>query len=191
MKHDEEALKDLNRALAIDPNNMKVQKELGYLQYQLGDYDASLSSFQKALDLQSNDPTLSNNLGYLHLLQGDVVKAQKLIEVAINKPFDRVWLNLGLIQAQQGQVDEAKQSWQKGLDLIENNTDWDKAVCYVFTVALGNPTEGLEQMQNLINSSADKNALKNALNDATILSRSSQPLEGIEQVIQLLQEALL
>jgi Flp pilus assembly protein TadD len=179
--------------LDIDSNNINSQRALGLLQYQLGNYEASLCSFQKAFDLKPDDLILSSSLGYLHLLQGNVAKARKLMEeVAIQgKPFDRVWLNLGLIQAQQGQIDEAKQSWHQGLNLMEYDGDWSKAVHCVFTVALGNPAEGLEQMQNLVNSSLDKDALKNALNDATILSRTPQPLEGIEQMIQLLQEALL
>ena len=190
-KQYEKAIASYQCAIEIDPSNV-AQRNLGYLQYQLGDYDASLCSFQKALDLHPSDTTLSNNLGYLYLLQGDVATAKNFIGYAIQgEPFDRAWLNLGLIQAQQGQIDEAKQSWHQGLNLMEYDSDWSKAVHCVFTVALGNPAEGLEQMQNLVNSSLDKDALKNALNDATILSRTPQPLEGIEQMIQLLQEALL
>jgi tetratricopeptide (TPR) repeat protein len=190
-KQYEEAIQNFNRALEIDPRYVRAQESLGSLQYRLGDYDASLCAFQKAIDLQPDNLTFSSNLGYLHLLQGQVDKAYELIEGVIeNQPFDRAWLNLGLIQAQRGQIEEARQSWQQGLNLMEDNSDWDKAVRYVFTVALGNPTIGLRKMQNLIDSSADKFTLRNALNDTTILSRSQQPLEGIGQMIYLLQKAL-
>ncbi|MCY7278320.1 MAG: tetratricopeptide repeat protein [Phormidesmis sp. CAN_BIN44] len=187
----EEALKDFDLALSIDPIYPQTREKLGYLQYQLGDYNASLCSFQKALDLQPDNSDFSSSLGYLHLLQGHFDKAQELIEVAFNnKPFDRAWLNLGLIQVQQGKVEEAKQSWQQGLSLMEDDSDWEKSVRYVFTVALGNSTTGLKQMQHLIDHGADKVALRNALNDATILSRGQIPLEGIEQMLELLRKAL-
>jgi len=187
----EEALKDFDLILNIDPMYLQTIQDLGNLQYRLGDYKASLCSFQNAFDLQPSNPLFSSNLGYLYLLQGHFDKAQELIEIAFNnKPFDRVWLNLGLIKVQQGKVEEAKQSWQQGLNLMEDDSDWGKAIRCVFTVALGNSTTGLKQMQHLIDHGADKAALRNALNDATILSRSQIPLEGIEQVLELLQKAL-
>jgi tetratricopeptide (TPR) repeat protein len=190
-KRYEEAIAAYQRAIEIDPNFAYSYKNLGYLQYRLGNYDASLHAFQISLDLQPGDPVILSNLGYLHLLRGDVEKAQKLIEAAMeNESFGgRAWLNLGLIQVQQGQIDSAKASWQKGLVLMEDNNDWDKAVRSVFMVALGNQVEGLEQMRNLLQSNTDRDVFKNALNDAMILARSSSPLEGIEQIIQLLTDS--
>jgi tetratricopeptide (TPR) repeat protein len=191
----EDAIAHFNQALEIDPSYVSAQESLGYFQYKLENYDASLQAFQAALNLQPDSSVFASNLGYLYLLQGCIEEAQeRLTEVINDKPFDRAWLNLGLIQAQQGQIEKAKQFWQQGLHLMEKDEDtdddWNNATRYVFTVAIGKPAEGLEQMQRLIDFGADEFVLRNALNDATILSRSSQPIEGVEQMIAILREAL-
>jgi tetratricopeptide (TPR) repeat protein len=132
-----------------------------------------------------------SNICYLHLLQGDLDEAEKVLEGMPNKDdFDRAWLNYGLIQSQRGNIKEAMQSWQNGVNLMECDNEWDKAVHCVFKVALGNIPEGLEQIQNLINDGAGEFTLKNALNDATLILRSPHYPEGIEDMVQLLQTAL-
>jgi hypothetical protein len=124
-------------------------------------------------------------------LRGDTDEAQQTIEMHMKDVWvNRCWLNSGLIQACSGQLESAMQSWQKGLKMTDDDSDWEKAVRHVFTIALGNPIEGLENMRQLIDAGTDRFTLRNALNDATILSRCPQPIDGIDQVIQLLEEAL-
>jgi tetratricopeptide (TPR) repeat protein len=193
------AVKDFDTAISICHSKTEVdddlddaQSSLGYLQYKLGDYEASTQCFQKSVELQPDNPSYSSNLAYLYLLQGDVNEAQQIIEMHVKDDLspDRFWLNSGLIKAHGGQLESAMQSWQKGLEIMDDDSDWEKAVRHVFTIALGNPIEGLENMRQLIDSGTDRFTLRNALNDATILSRCPQPIDGIDQVIQLLEEAL-
>ncbi|MGI0495510.1 tetratricopeptide repeat protein [Alkalinema pantanalense CENA528] len=187
----DEAITAYGKSIELDPNYIFAQEQLGHLQYRLEQYSASLESFQKALNLQPDNLTFRNNSGYLNLLQGDFQTAVSLIQQVLEKDnFDRAWLNYGLVQVQRGELDEAKQSWQKGLDFMVADSDWNQAVHCVFTVALGNITHGFDRLNNLIQSCTDKFALRNALNDAIILSRSPQAITGIDQVIQLLQAAL-
>jgi tetratricopeptide (TPR) repeat protein len=194
----ENALKDFNMAILIsqskdlsDESLNNPQCRLGILQYKLEHYEVSAKSFQKLVEIYPQNPTFSSNLSYLYLLQDDMDSAQLLINSFMeNASFDRLWINFGLLQSRKGQLNEAIQSWQKGLEIMDSDSDWVKAICHVFTVASGNPIEGLENMQQLINAGADRFTLRNALNDATILSRCPQPIPGIDQMIQLLEEAL-
>jgi tetratricopeptide (TPR) repeat protein len=190
-KRYEEAIAAYQKAIELNHEDREELAYLGLLQYQLEQYDEALQSFQKALNLQPENANYLTCLSYLYLLRKQTNDAQRLIEKAIaNEPSDRAWLNLGLVQSLQGQQAEAKDSWEKGLNLLGSEGDWDQAVRYVFTVALVNPAAGLEKMQTLIASGTDRFTLRNALNDATILARSPQPIEGLEEMIHLLQTAL-
>jgi tetratricopeptide (TPR) repeat protein len=179
------------RALELAPNASYSLLGLGKLQYDLEAYADSAESFQKALEFQTENLILASNLGYLYLLQGDIDKARNFIEPLMNdESFDRLWINFGLLESQRGALKEAMKSWQKGLDLMCDTSDWKKAVRYVFTIAMGHQIEGLENMRQLIDYGTDRFTLRNALNDATILSRCPQPIPGIDEMIQLLEEAL-
>jgi tetratricopeptide (TPR) repeat protein len=192
------AIKDFDTAISIYHSKIELgdgldnaQSSLGYLQYKLGDYEASTECFRKLVELQPDNPSYPSNLAYLYLLQGDADEAQRIIDTLMKDvSIDRFWLNSGLIQAQLGQLDAAIASWQKGLEMMDEASDWEKAVRHVFTIALGNSIEGLENMRKLIDAGTDRFTLRNALNDATILSRCPQTIDGIDQVIQLLEEAL-
>jgi tetratricopeptide (TPR) repeat protein len=188
LKQYEEAIGAYQKAIELNPEKAD---SLGLLQYNLGDFQSSLSTFQKSLELQPSQLMYLSNICYLHLLQGDLDEAEKVLEGMPNKDdFDRAWLNYGLIQSQRGNIKEAMQSWQNGANLMKCDNEWDKAVHCVFTVALGNIPEGLQQIQNLINDGTGEFTLKNALNDATLILRSPYYPEGIEDMVQLLQTAL-
>jgi tetratricopeptide (TPR) repeat protein len=194
----EETIKGFDMAISIfqsktlqDGSLSNPQCQLGMFQYKLANYGASVQSFQKLIELYPANLAFSSNLGYLYLLQGNMDEAQCLIEPFMkDASFDRLRLNFGLIQALKGQLGEAIQSWKQGLEIMNDDSEWAQAVRYIFNIALGNPIEGLENMRQLIDSGADRFTLRNALNDATILSRCPQPIPGIDQMIQLLEEAL-
>jgi tetratricopeptide (TPR) repeat protein len=196
-KH-ENAVQDFDRAISIyqfkaDLNEgfSSAQSSLGHLQYKLENYPTSMQSFQKLVELHPENPNYSSNLGYLHLIEGSVDKAYSLIEPFMKDASSaRLWLNFGLIKALKGQLEDAIPSWKQGLEIMDYESEWEQAVRCIFTIALGNPSEGLENMHQLINAGAEKFTLRNALNDATILSRCPQPIAGIDQVILLLEEAL-
>jgi hypothetical protein len=76
------------------------------------------------------------------------------------------------------------------LALLTGDDDWTQAMVALYTIALGNPTKGLTELENLIVEEAQPAALKNALGDAEILARCPTPIAGIAEAIALLQAGL-
>ena len=98
--------------------------------------------------------------------------------------------NLGITSAIQGNLSRARELWQQALPLYADDDDWDQSTVALYTIALGNPNEGLMALQSLIDKGALPAALRNALEDVKMLMKCPTPLEGIEEAVILLKRSL-
>ena len=62
------ALKELLKAVELEPNNVDIHHELAMVYRDLGEYDSALKHFQKVLTLRPRFPEARNNLGSLYLV---------------------------------------------------------------------------------------------------------------------------
>ena len=187
----EEALKDFDRVIELEQNNVSAHSERGLVYYQLSRYIDSIKSFEKAKSFNSENLYYSICLSYLHLLLDDVKSSEDILQIIMNNEADsRAILNYGLLMSRKGEIEKARIAWEMGLRKLEIDSDWDKAVSYVFTISLGEIEQGLAGMRLLIEECSDATVFRNALNEATILSRSPQPIPGIQDLILLLESKL-
>ena len=187
----EEALKDFDRVIDLEQNNVSAYSERGFVYYQLNRYIDSIKSFEKAKSFNSENLYYSICLSYLHLLLDDVKSSEDILQIIMNNEADsRAILNYGLLMSRKGEIEKARIAWEMGLRKLEIDSDWDKAVSYVFTISLGEIEQGLAGMRLLIEECSDATVFRNALNEATILSRSPQPIPGIQDLILLLESKL-
>lgn len=64
------AIREFERALALDPNNVNVHNSLGVCYAVLGDFDRALEQFSTALRLESGEYMAAYNIGMVHALGG-------------------------------------------------------------------------------------------------------------------------
>ena len=72
----QEAVKYVEEALAIDPNNGAYLDSLGWAFFKLNDLDKAEKYLLQAVDLVKNDPVIHDHLGDLYFKTGDLGKAR-------------------------------------------------------------------------------------------------------------------
>ena len=114
-------------SLDLAPDNVNALRNLGGVQYALGQVDEAATTFQRALKVRP-DATLLSNLGTLYFSRGLYPKAADLFEQALrtggaSHDFN-FWLNLGDAQRQiPGQSGEAKESYGQAIQLLDQDLE--------------------------------------------------------------------
>ena len=115
----DEAIRQLQKALEIDPDLAVAHGNLGYALADRGQVDEAIAEFQTAMKIDPDDATTHYNLGLVLADRGQLDEAiahfRKALE--INPDYVKVHGNLGLALAHRGQVDEAIAEYRKALEL--------------------------------------------------------------------------
>jgi TolB-like protein/Tfp pilus assembly protein PilF len=81
----EEALKEIRRALELDPLSLPISSGLGEILYLRGQYDESIAQSQRALELQANFPWALETLGLSYAAQGRYPEAIQSLQRALRE----------------------------------------------------------------------------------------------------------
>ena len=107
----EEAIAHLNKALEIRPTFSEAKVNLGVVLSQQGRYDAAIKLFEEALnDMRYPTPYFAEgNLGWALYKKGDTKMALDHIRAAvtIEPKFCQGYRNLGIIESESGNTEEA------------------------------------------------------------------------------------
>lgn len=137
----EEALRQYQHALRLDPNNCTILNAIALAQLELGVYrqsrthlDAGFQFTKQALELCEEEDFLHHTLGEYYLRQGEVEKAVSKFQDAIEiNPFrSGYYYNVGAVLHAMGKKSEARPYLKKYLerspkgDLREQALDWLK-----------------------------------------------------------------
>jgi tetratricopeptide (TPR) repeat protein len=71
-----EALRMINRAVDLMPNDGYVVDSLGWADYKLGQYDSALVNLERAVNLRPDDPTINDHLGDIYWRVGRQLEAR-------------------------------------------------------------------------------------------------------------------
>jgi tetratricopeptide (TPR) repeat protein len=188
----EEAIAAYHKAIELNPDDATAYYNLGNALSAQQKLEEAIAAYHKAIELNHDYATAYNNLGWIYLLKRDLVEAKTMLETAIRlEPKHHILLfNFGLVYALENNLETAKQHWQQGIALGQDDNDWDRTIRVVYAVALGEPERGIAELQATIQSGASVGALNNALGDAEILAQAAVEIEGIDQVIELLRQAI-
>ena len=119
------AVKELERALALAPNDPQAESLMGWAQMLREQYDEALYTYSKVLMRDPNNPLARVNLGYICLKKGIFGEAIEHLARAIRQEEDRkaqLYANLymGLVYLDREMFEDARSFFRRTLELGPN-----------------------------------------------------------------------
>ena len=108
----------------MNPDQLMLWVNLGNSLKNMGRIQEAKDAFLVALSISPMSFALQNNIANLCLMDGDTVQAINRYKTILS--FDStlvdIWLNLGVVHASSGRINDARQAWMKGLEYGSDNT---------------------------------------------------------------------
>ena len=108
----------------MNPDQLMLWVNLGNSLKNMGRIQEAKDAFLVALSISPMSFALQNNIANLCLMDGDTVQAINRYKTILS--FDStlvdIWLNLGVVHASSGRINDARQAWMKGLEYDSDNT---------------------------------------------------------------------
>ena len=124
MNRPDDATKELNLALQLDPKDWRAYGNLGLNAYRAGDYKSAVSQWEQALKLEPDSVALLRNLGAAYHAVGRDDDAIAVLQRAlVINPSADAYNNLGTILFYQGKYDQAVPAFEKSVSLSDNAYD--------------------------------------------------------------------
>jgi tetratricopeptide (TPR) repeat protein len=119
------AVKELERALELAPNDPATETLLGWAQMLREQYDDALMTYYKVLMKDPNNPLARVNLGYICLKKGIFGEAIEHLSKAIRQEGDRkaqmyAHLYMGLVYLEREMYEDARGFFKRTLELAPN-----------------------------------------------------------------------
>jgi tetratricopeptide (TPR) repeat protein len=119
------AVKELERALELSPDDAHAETLLGWAQMLREQYDDALMTYQKVLMRDANNPLARVNLGYICLKKGIFGEAIEHLSRAIRQEGDRkaqlyAHLYLGMVYLEREMFDDARAFFRRTLEMGPN-----------------------------------------------------------------------
>jgi predicted O-linked N-acetylglucosamine transferase (SPINDLY family) len=113
------AVEHLQRACALQPDNLALWIRLVAVGESLGRWEVVKTAAQRALELHPNAPDLENSLANALFLEGQLDQAETLYRhaLAAAPQMARVWSNLGALLQRKDQPAEAERACRRALAL--------------------------------------------------------------------------
>ncbi len=116
------AVKELERALELAPNDPHAESLLGWAQMLREQYDDALMTYYKVLMKDPNNPLARVNLGYICLKKGIFGEAIEHLSRAIRQESDRkaqiyAHLYMGMLYLEREMYDDARSFFRRTLEL--------------------------------------------------------------------------
>jgi tetratricopeptide (TPR) repeat protein len=142
------AIKELERALELAPNDPQAESLLGWAQMLREQYDEALYTYYKVLSKDPNNPLARVNLGYICLKKGIFGEAIEHLSRAIRLDGDRkatlyAHFYMGLVYLEREMYDDARSFFQRTLELGPNMLEAYWEIGHTFYLE-GNPKAAAE-----------------------------------------------
>jgi Tfp pilus assembly protein PilF len=109
------ALKELEEAYLMDPDNLKVLDTLAHCYEEVGRFDRAQKLYEEALGRHGDNTALHNNLCFSYYLSGRWEKAEACFRQALARDPGNSTArnNLGLLYCRTGKQEEARRLWRE------------------------------------------------------------------------------
>ena len=116
-----QAVAELNRALALKPDEPRVMDALGLVFYARQDLSRAMSYFRKVLEIDPKFSQTHNNLGSIYWRLGRWDEAIREFSLALADPIyltpEAAYNNRGVAYLAQGKLDAAVQDFRRAVDV--------------------------------------------------------------------------
>lgn len=156
-----EAIKLLEEARRIEPNNIHFLNNLGMIHSNLNNFELAKKYLNRALELKPDFFQSGNNLANLLLKINKTKEAIVILNSFLNKENSNNYLlnfTLGNAHQQAGNFDNAKSYFEKCLEINPNRCDSDKAIS-LMTDYKNDKSNHLLKMEKKINNKLSKTDL--------------------------------
>lgn len=118
-----DAIVDLRRYLALNPESAAAQNSLGYTLLSLPEFvNEGAELISKAYQKDPENTAINDSMGWAYFMKGDYATAKIYLEFAYkNEPSAEVAAHLGETYWLMGEQDKARTVWQEGLKLDKND----------------------------------------------------------------------
>lgn len=118
-----DAVADLRRYLALNPDSASAQNALGYVLLDRFEYiKESEELISKAYQKEPESPDINDSMGWVFFKKGDYKTALMYLEFAYKKKQDpEIATHLGEVYWHLGQQDKAKEMWQQAWEKDKNH----------------------------------------------------------------------
>jgi protein O-mannosyl-transferase len=119
----DEARRELEKAIAIEPRNFELHNNLGIIYRQQGDLGRAIREYQLVLQLEPADAMARYNLGNVYLAQGRYDDALREYGkcLRIIPEYDELHNNMGIVYQKTGRNREAATEYETALRLKPEN----------------------------------------------------------------------
>ena len=121
----QEALKNYNKSIKINPNYAQAYNNLGVCLHRLGKIDEAIQGYRKAIEIQPKHADAYNNLGAVFKERGEREKSitffQKAIE--IQPKHADAYNNLGAVFKERGEREKSITFFQKAIEIQPKHAD--------------------------------------------------------------------
>jgi len=116
---------DLRTIIKYEPNNATALNALGYtLADRTNRYGEALELIEQALKIKPNDPAIIDSMGWVQYRLGNYEEAIIRLRQALKSfPDPEIAAHLGEVLWANGERDEARSVWQRGLNMETGNPD--------------------------------------------------------------------
>ena len=113
------ALADYDKALELDPKNLKTCYRRGLVRQTKGDLQGALADYNSVLSHDPKNADAFSNRGFIKQAQGDAdgALADYIQALSLNPKISAAFYNVGLIKVQKGDLDGAIDAYNKALQL--------------------------------------------------------------------------
>ncbi|NEQ95544.1 MAG: tetratricopeptide repeat protein [Cyanothece sp. SIO2G6] len=192
LKHYAEAIAAYKKAIKRDKLDAYPHNNLGNVYCDLKRYDEAIRSYKEAIELDATHAEPHNGLGtvYRNLQRYEAALAchAKYRELIPTSAYP--YTEIGLTHALQNQIGEAHVAWQKALDLFEADRKLDNLHKALYTLALGEAEQGLQQLQQLLQNGVDTRNIELVLKDVEVLAQCPNPPDRLDEFTTLLKTEL-
>jgi tetratricopeptide (TPR) repeat protein len=119
----EEARRELEKAIAIEPRNFELHNNLGIIYRQQGDLERAIAEYRLVLELEPGDAMARYNLGNIYLAQQRYDDALREYGecLAIIPQYDELHNNIGIVHMKSGRFEDAFREFKTALRLNPEN----------------------------------------------------------------------
>ncbi|HFE63804.1 MAG TPA: tetratricopeptide repeat protein [Caldithrix sp.] len=143
-----EAMKEINKALHLDPISLVINTTVGLVHYYKGNYDQAIQIYQKALQMQSDFAMANFFLGQTLVQTGEYDRAMENFQIAMNLygESSNMLANYGIAAALGGETKIANDILKDLLEKAERQyvSSYDIAT---LLVGLNQPKEAVHWLQ--------------------------------------------